>query len=441
MPAGSTDEADAKNKALPRFLAILDVQEAELQRAIANNLRAMQELRKPRAGRKAAGGEAPAAAAAGDSGASENLPVKATAEAASEAAVPPPSDALMEQLKALHQGLPQARRNTLYRCGAVAGAIAESGLRRMAQTARGLLTQHVHPSRWVSEEGGGDSVDVVDGFLELPQVQGRLARALLVSERCFILDGIVQVFIWVGRLSPPEHRIAARKLALVSQAFQTAWRMPSGGCSRRPLHGGTRVGRRGGGACSTCTSSYHGQHGPRCRGCWSTQRRSNSSASLTTGRRLCRCGVVLLWGGWVLNACVLKLRWWLFWPAGRAQVDYSARKGEVARTALNHVGVRGRRGSAWTALLTAGNTAPRRLHARRATGHSGACGQRNDQAGRRRAGHLQIRRAARERRRRAQVHCAVERQAGGHERTGGRGAEGSGGRGSSAWSLTDPAAP
>ena len=247
MPAGSTDEADAKNKALPRFLAILDVQEAELQRAIANNLRAMQELRKPRAGRKAAGGEAPAAAAAGDSGASENLPVKATAEAASEAAVPPPSDALMEQLKALHQGLPQARRNTLYRCGAVAGAIAESGLRRMAQTARGLLTQHVHPSRWVSEEGGGDSVDVVDGFLELPQVQGRLARALLVSERCFILDGIVQVFIWVGRLSPPEHRIAARKLALVSQAFQTAWRMPSGGCSRRPLHGGTRVGRRGGG--------------------------------------------------------------------------------------------------------------------------------------------------------------------------------------------------
>ena len=55
-------------------------------------------------------------------------------------------------------------------------------------------------------------MDVVDGYLELPQVRGRLSREMLDHRRCFILDCHVQIFIWIGRESPPDDRIAARKL-------------------------------------------------------------------------------------------------------------------------------------------------------------------------------------------------------------------------------------
>ena len=55
----------------------------------------------------------------------------------------------------------------------------------------------------------------MDGYLELPQVPGRLSKAMLDHKRCFILDCHIQLFIWIGRESPAEARIAARKLAIV----------------------------------------------------------------------------------------------------------------------------------------------------------------------------------------------------------------------------------
>ena len=170
----SADEADGRRKGLPRFYAVLDEQEALLEKTI-QRMAALQQGK----GQGAADTAAASPPAAPDAAAATSE-TAASAEAAEPGIVVPKIDVPtspegVTSPSSAVSATPSARRNTLYR------------------------------------------VDIKDGLLELPQVPGRLMRAQLESENCYLLDCIVHLYMWVGRKSKPEQRVAARKMAAVRE--------------------------------------------------------------------------------------------------------------------------------------------------------------------------------------------------------------------------------
>ena len=174
----SLDEADVRHKGLPRFFAVLNEQEVQLEKTIQRMLTLQQ-------GKVKGGAAAPAADTATSTPATADSAATPETAALAEVAEPgivvpkidvPSSPEGVTSPSSAVSATPIARRNTLYR------------------------------------------VDIKDGLLELPQVPGRLVRAQLESENCYLLDCIVHLYMWVGRKSKPDQRVAARKIAAVCES-------------------------------------------------------------------------------------------------------------------------------------------------------------------------------------------------------------------------------